>query len=925
MGALARDQSELSDKQVLQEVERSDFSESNWDETLGYSENLFARDRYEQDDKEADKIYESIDEHMDGRHKRRREQQMLEDQKKTRNDRPKIGDQFADLKRDLSTVTAEEWDAIPDVGDHSLKLKQKRTKESFVPLPDHIIEAASHRTGMLQHSIDPSLAMAGGFDTVSSGFQTVAGLAESRGSSLSSKLDKMSDSVSGQTVVDPKGYLTDLNSLKIASEADVGDFKKARMLLSSVTSTNPKHGPGWIAAARVEEVAGKLVQARKIIAQGCEACPESEDVWLESARLNTTENAKTILASAVKNLPTSVKIWISAADLEEQDAKKKIVLRRALEFVPNSVKLWKTAIQLEDVSDARIMLARAVECVPHAVDMWLALAKIETHENARKVLNQAREAIPTEPLTWITAAKLEEAHGNAHMVGRIIEKMLSSLVQFKVTIDRYAWLKEAEAAEAAGAVVTAGAIVKHTIHIGVDEEDRKPTWSEDAEACLNHDPPAKETARAIYAHALSFFPKDRNLWLSASMLEKDHGTPESLERILKSGVISCPHAEVLWLMGAKEKWVTMGNVQGARDILTEAFEANPGSEQIWLAAVKLEWENNELQRARALLSKARDQASSERVWMKAALLERELGDVTEELALIDEAVRRYPEFAKFYMMAGQTCDEVLNDVNRAREYYQRGLKSCPTSAALWRLVIRLEDRVRGPNKARSMTELARLKLPLNPEIWIESIRLERRAGNEKLAENLMAKALQECPLSGIIWAEDITTCAKTAQRSKSVDALKKCDNDPHVVTAVARLFEKDRKIPKARKWFDRAVGLSPMLGDAWAYFYAFELRQQESGATGEGADDEEEGSSSSSSSSSSAGRASSAEEILRRCAATKPTQGEVWCSVAKKTANRRLDSGSILKKVVEQLFSSSSSSSATSSSSAEGNSSMKVE
>lgn len=40
---------------------------------------------------------------------------------------------------------------------------------------------------------------------------------------------------------------------------------QARLLLKSVTSTNPGHGPGWIAAARLEEVAGKLVAARQVI------------------------------------------------------------------------------------------------------------------------------------------------------------------------------------------------------------------------------------------------------------------------------------------------------------------------------------------------------------------------------------------------------------------------------------------------------------------------------------------------------------------------------------------------------------------------------------------------------------------------------------------------------------------------------------
>jgi hypothetical protein len=64
------------------------------------------------------------------------------------------------------------------------------------------------------------------------------------------------------------------------------DYKKAKMLLKSVTTTNPKHAPGWIAAARVEETVGKLVAAREIIAKGCEECPKSEDIWMEASRLN---------------------------------------------------------------------------------------------------------------------------------------------------------------------------------------------------------------------------------------------------------------------------------------------------------------------------------------------------------------------------------------------------------------------------------------------------------------------------------------------------------------------------------------------------------------------------------------------------------------------------------------------------------------
>ena len=39
-----------------------------------------------------------------------------------------------------------------------------------------------------------------------------------------------------------------------------------------------------------------------------------------------------------------------------------------------------------------------------------------------------------------------------------------------------------------------------------------------------------------------------------------------------------------------------------------------------------------------------------------------------------------------------------------------------------------------------------------------------------------------------------------------------------------RLFWIERKVSKAREWFQRAVKIEPDLGDTWAYFYKFELQ-----------------------------------------------------------------------------------------------------
>ena len=352
----------------------------------------------------------------------------------------------------------------------------------------------------------------------------------------------MADSVSGQTVVDPKGYLTSLGSVRVSSAAEVSDVKKARTLLRSVTSTNPKHAPGWVAAARLEEVAGALPEARRLAAKGCELCPGSEDVWLEAARLQANPAAsRSVLARGVAALPRSVRLWLQAARLEAPDAAAQSrVLRKALERVPDSVRLWKAAVELAPEADARVLLARAVECCPQHTELWLALARLETYANAQKVLNRARLAVPTDRAIWIAAAKLEEAAGKTASVPRIISRGLASLAANGVDTDREAWLGEAEAAEKATPPypATCKAIVEAVVGAGVEEEDRERTWLADAAEAAARGSPT--TARAILAAATAAFPAKEGVWRRAAELERTSGDAAALDALLRRAVTYCP-------------------------------------------------------------------------------------------------------------------------------------------------------------------------------------------------------------------------------------------------------------------------------------------------------------------------------------------------------------------------------------------------
>lgn len=112
---------------------------------------LFAGTTYEADDEEADKIYEQVDRTMDSRRRTRREAREEAELVKHRAERPKLQQQFADLKRGLAVVTDAEWENIPDVG--NLTRRKRRKEERSFAVPDSII-VGDRSKGEYENSLD---------------------------------------------------------------------------------------------------------------------------------------------------------------------------------------------------------------------------------------------------------------------------------------------------------------------------------------------------------------------------------------------------------------------------------------------------------------------------------------------------------------------------------------------------------------------------------------------------------------------------------------------------------------------------------------------------------------------------------------------------------------------------------------------------
>lgn len=736
------------------------------------------------------------------------------------------------MKRSLASVSEDDWANLPEVGDLTGKNKREKQnlRQRFYAVPDSVIagarDSAQFDTTVAEDGTETEARGGEGADGTVTNF---ADIGAARDKVLKVRLDQaaqgsVGDSSSGSaTSIDPKGYLTNLTQSELkAGEVEISDIKRVRVLLESVTKTNPKHAPGWIALSRLEELAGRIVTARNVMIKGCQLCPKSEDAWLENIRLNEGHNAKVIAANAIKNNDHSTRLWVEAMRLETDSRAKKNVLRQAILHIPQSVAIWKEAVNLEDdPADARLLLAKAVEMIPLSVELWLALARLESPENAQKVLNAARKAVPTSYEVWVAAARLQEQMGTFHRVN-VMKRAVQSLARENAMLKREEWLSEAERCEEEGAVLTCGSIIHETLGWGLDEDDdRKDIWMDDAKGSIARG--KYETARAIYAYALRVFVNHRSLWLAAADLERNHGSKEALWQVLERAVEACPQSAELWLQLAKEKWQS-GEIDDARRVLGRAFNQNPNNEDIWLAAVKLEADAEQTDQARELLATARREAGTDRVWIKSVAFERQLNNTDNALDLVNQGLQLYPKADKLWMMKGQIY-ESQNKYPQAREAYGTGTRACPKSVALWLLASRLEETAGAVVKARSVLDRARLAVPKSAELWTESVRVERRANNINQAKVLMAKALQEVPDSGLLWSESIWHLEQRRQRKpRSLEAIKKVENDPILFITVARIFWGERRLEKAITWFEKAIVTDSDFGDGWAWYYKFLLQ-----------------------------------------------------------------------------------------------------
>lgn len=128
---------------------------------------------------------------------------------------------------------------------------------------------------------------------------------------------------------------------------------------------------------------------------------------------------------------------------------------------------------------------------------------------------------------------------------------------------------------------------------------------------------------------------------------------------------------------------------------------------------------------------------------------------TQAASLLEEALKRYPQFWKLWLIKVHILEEEGQaGYSEISKIYEEAVKRCKEEPDIWidyaRYLLRLEEKGESGEgesyltKARTVLYKARGVLSKCEKIWLASAKLEEEAGNDKIAANLLNKGRQDC-------------------------------------------------------------------------------------------------------------------------------------------------------------------------------------
>ncbi|CAG97977.1 U4/U6-U5 snRNP complex subunit PRP6 [Kluyveromyces lactis] len=716
----------------------------------------------------------------------------------------KLSSKFVDLKRNLATLSEQDWLDIPDASDMTRRNKRNRIEEQ--------LERKTFAAPDTLFQVNVNLSK----------------LTEEREKLLAVQIDKSFDYSKSQ-LTDDAEYLNRMNQDdNTISSTDLEDIRKNRSLLAAYRKSHPRNPENWISSARIEERANQFNRAKSLLAEGCKLCPKSEAIWLESIRMNASdkEYCKRLVTVALRLNEFSEQLWLKAIALEQHNTDKIKVTRKALIKLPLSSILWEVAVNLETSTLEKLkILKKAVELVPKDSQLWLKLIRLQSVESAVDTLKSAEEHIKKDITYWLLKCQLEEKRTTANLdtLVNIISSAIKDLHELEVNPTITEWFENAVAISTEGLYpLTAKAIITATINNLF--EDASSNFQSLSKLLVND----TTLQCTLFSSFLIKYPTKYSIWKEFTNFAEDFSRKlelhETFRKILFTDSQAVKKYPVLVLMYAKDVWDWGSGSTEALSILDKALVTNSAYPEFWLAKLKILNRDGKLDE----IINSFEEAESHLVECIDKLVPfyvkclQSKGSLEIAHSTVDIALAREPNDKHLLILKAQLYRQ-QRDLSSAKRVLQRATDISNHDPEVCLEFSRLVMETQDWGKARSILSVSLLKNPKSDTLYEALITLELQVKDNKQVTYLIAQGLKACPHSWRLWCLNIRTLPKKSLRKTTFqDALEATKEHPMVITEIGKVFQKEHQYAKAYKWFIRASENNLQFGDPWVWLYICE-------------------------------------------------------------------------------------------------------
>ncbi|KAJ5894454.1 hypothetical protein N7495_006145 [Penicillium taxi] len=505
-------------------------------------------------------------------------------------------------------------------------------------------------------------------------------------------------------------------------EEEAGRIAAARNVIKKGCKACPKNEDVWLYAIRLHDGHN----AKVIAANAVQNNSQSAKLWLAAMKLEKDDRSKkNVLRQAILHVPQSIEIWKEAVNLEDNPEDARLMLAKAVEVVPSAVDLWLALVRLETPENARTVLNLARKANPTNHKLWIAAArfteKMETFEKDNVMKHAVKSLVKEKGMpsreTWIAEAEICEEGGWELTCASIIAETLG--VGMTEDVDRIQiWMEDAKSSIGRGMYETPRAIYSLALQ---NFPTLQPVWLAAADLERNHN--KKERLWQVLERAVEACPSNVDLWLRFAKERMLAGDIDEARQVLTRAHTQLPENEDIWLASINleaDPKNPAKNPDEARRLLIKARQ-EAGTDRVWTKSVAFERTLGNINEALDLVNQGlKLYPKVDKLWMMKGQIYESLGKFPEAREAYGTGTRACSKSVPLWLLAAR-LEEKLGVAIRARSILDRARLAVPKSPEIWCECVRMERRAKNIPHAKTVMAMALKEIPTSGLLWSESI------------------------------------------------------------------------------------------------------------------------------------------------------------------------------------------------------------